>query len=85
MTLQFGDRTSGDGMIHCRRCGHGIVLRDGDSVPRCYCGGEEFEEPRARSTRAAPRSPRAMSAAPRHESTRDESTRGDSVRGDPPR
>jgi len=30
-------------MIHCRRCGHGIVLRAGDAVPRCYCGGHEFD------------------------------------------
>ncbi|AHG91598.1 hypothetical protein J421_4061 [Gemmatirosa kalamazoonensis] len=45
MTLRFGDRTSGDGAIHCRRCGHGITLRGGDAVPRCYCGGDEFEEP----------------------------------------
>ena len=42
MTLHFGDRVPADGTIRCERCGHGIALLDGDTVPRCYCGGEAF-------------------------------------------
>ena len=55
MPLQFGDRTSGDGPIYCRRCGHGIILRGGNAVPRCYCGGEDFDDsaPAPRGERTA--------------------------------
>jgi hypothetical protein len=66
MTLHFGERVPGDGAIRCRRCGHGIDLRPGDSVPRCYCGSDEFELGRIipeQSRRAWP-SPRATSTAP---------------------
>jgi hypothetical protein len=72
MTLQFGERTSGDGAIHCRRCGHGITLRDGDSVPRCYCGGDEFEGPTAQRG--------GVTASGRAASSFDST-----ARGDPPR
>jgi DNA-directed RNA polymerase subunit RPC12/RpoP len=74
MALQFGDRTSGDGTIRCRRCGHGIILRDGDSVPRCYCGGEDFEDPTP-TVRAARAAPSARKVSPHHEPTRDERSR----------
>jgi hypothetical protein len=74
MPLQFGDRTSGDGTIRCRRCGHGIILRRGDSVPRCYCGGENFEDPRP-TARRAQTTATARKTASRHDSTRGEPSR----------
>jgi hypothetical protein len=43
MTLHFGDRVPADGTLRCERCGHGIALLGGDTVPRCYCGGEAFD------------------------------------------
>jgi DNA-directed RNA polymerase subunit RPC12/RpoP len=57
MTLHFGERTPEDGTIRCRRCGHGIVLRMGATVPRCYCGGDEFDQPVMRASTERARAP----------------------------
>ena len=74
MPLQFGDRTSGDGTIHCRRCGHGIILRGGDAVPRCYCGGEDFEDPTPTARRVRAAVP-ARKTSPHYDPTRGERSR----------
>jgi DNA-directed RNA polymerase subunit RPC12/RpoP len=74
MPLQFGDRTSGDGTIRCRRCGHGIILRGGDAVPRCYCGGEDFEDPKPTLRRVRMAAP-ARKLTSRHDPTRGEPSR----------
>jgi hypothetical protein len=42
MRVRFADRLTDDGTVRCTGCSHEVVVRRGDAVPRCYCGGHEF-------------------------------------------
>jgi hypothetical protein len=41
--VEFGDHTAGETTVRCVRCGHAVVVMRGACVPRCYCGGHEFD------------------------------------------
>ena len=66
MQIEHGARLESSAMLRCPRCSHRIRLFGGARVPRCYCGGEQFEvQPdRADAPPAAP-APRADRPAPR--------------------
>jgi hypothetical protein len=42
MHVRFADRLTQSGTIRCTGCSHEVVVRRGETVPRCYCGGHEF-------------------------------------------
>jgi hypothetical protein len=42
MHVRFADRLTDDGTVRCTACSHEVVVRGGEVVPRCYCGGHEF-------------------------------------------
>lgn len=53
MQIEHGARLDVAATIRCPRCGHRITLFAGARVPRCYCGGEQFELQPARADRPA--------------------------------
>jgi len=42
MHVRFADPLTQNGTIRCAGCSHEVVVRRGETVPRCYCGGHEF-------------------------------------------
>ena len=67
MRVRFADRLTDDGTVRCTGCSHEVVVRRGDAVPRCYCGGEAFEYAARATAAQTPRPVRPPPAERRDE------------------
>lgn len=43
MVAKAGERAWKGGTFHCKDCGHSIYVKQGDRIPECPCGANEFD------------------------------------------
>jgi Zn finger protein HypA/HybF involved in hydrogenase expression len=55
MSAHPGERARKTGTFHCKGCKHTVRLHQGDKIPSCPCGSNEYDErtdePRNKSSR----------------------------------
>lgn len=55
MVAKAGERAWRGGSFHCRNCDHSVYVRQGDRIPECQCGANEFDRRTDEPERQEPR------------------------------
>jgi Zn finger protein HypA/HybF involved in hydrogenase expression len=44
MTAHAGERARKTGTFHCRSCDYEVRVQEGEKIPPCPCGADEYDE-----------------------------------------